>query len=176
MEQWKDIEGYEGLYQVSDMGNVRNVKYNRSLKPVLNPGGYLKVILSKDGKRKTCKVHRLVAEAFIPNPDNKPTVDHINTIRTDNRVSNLRWFTHKEQMLDNKITNEKFNENSLKNVVPKKKVLCVTTGEVFDSAKDAARHYNIKNTTGVSDAANPNNKQKTCGKLPDGTPLKWKYI
>ena len=169
LETWRDIEGYEGIYQVSDMGNVRNIKYNRPLKPMLDSDGYLQVDLYRKGKGKRFKVHRLVAAAFTPNPDNKPTVDHINTIRTDNRACNLRWFTQREQMLENEITKERC-------ILVTKKVRCITTGEVFNSAADAARHYNIKNINRVSNAANPNDRHKTCGKLPDGTPLKWEYI
>ena len=185
METWKDIEGYEGLYQVSDYGNIRNVRRNKNLKPSLNKYGYLIVSLFKNGNKKYFSIHRLVAEAFIPNPENKPTVDHINTIRTDNRVSNLRWLTHKEQMVLNNITREKHSKvmsavgkRTVTNVIEKrkKKVLCVTTGEIFNSARDAARHYNIKDINGVCSAANPNHNQKTAGKLPDGTPLEWEYI
>ena len=181
MEVWKDIKGYEGHYQVSDMGNVRSLKRNKNLKPSPSNHGYLLVDLYKDGKRKMCKVHRLVAQTFIPNPENKPTVDHINTIKTDNRVSNLRWFTRKEQMMDNEITRERNVKATSDTVIKaveakKKKVLCITTGEVFNSAADAARHYNMKSVCGVSNAANPNNNRKSAGKLPDGTPLEWKYI
>ena len=181
MEQWRDIEGYEGIYQVSDMGNVRNVKYNRNLKPTGDTRGYLKVELCKDGKQASFKVHRLVALAFIPNPDNKREVDHINTIKTDNRVSNLRWFTRKQQITENKITKERVTKAGKCNIVKaiekhKKKVLCITTGEIFDSAADAAKHYNLKNKSAVCAAANPNNDRKRAGKLPDGTRLEWKYI
>ena len=100
-EIWKDIEGYEGIYQVSNLGNVRSLNYKntgetRILKTRINRCGYICVCLGR--KRKDFKVHRLVAIAFIPNPENKPCVDHINAIRTDNRVENLRWVTHEENM------------------------------------------------------------------------------
>lgn len=101
MEIWKDIKGYEGLYQVSNMGRVKTLNYNhtgmeRVLKESPARGGYKKVILCRENKCKTYQTHRLVAEAFIPNPEGKPCTDHINTIRTDNRVENLRWVTRKE--------------------------------------------------------------------------------
>ena len=117
-EIWVDICGYEGLYQVSNQGRVRsldreiyknnNVKqFSKSfiLKFEKNKG-YNYVHLFKNGVRKRMAVHRLVAEAFIPNPGNKPEVDHINTIRDDNRVENLHWVTPKENM-ENPLTKEK---------------------------------------------------------------------
>lgn len=96
MTQWKKIEGYEN-YSVSTDGEVRNDKTCRSMKLISDKDKYSRVQLYKDGKVKTYKVHRLVAEAFIPNPENKPTVDHVNRVRTDNRVEILRWATYKEQ-------------------------------------------------------------------------------
>lgn len=107
-EEWKDVVGYEGLYQVSNLGNVRMLEhYTPYVKgsvmkiPAKNlyigwSNGYRTVWLCKNKIRKLKKVHRLVAEAFIPNPENKPCIDHINTIRHDNRIENLRWATYKE--------------------------------------------------------------------------------
>ena len=92
MEEWRDIEGYEGLYQVSNEGRVKSVRRNLILKPS-NVRGYKYVTFSVGQKRFTKKIHRLVAEAFIPNPENKPYIDHINTNKDDNRVENLRWCT-----------------------------------------------------------------------------------
>ena len=92
-EIWVDIKGYEGLYQVSNQGRVKKIYKNgkiRILKTRLDNNGYLCVTLSKNNKPKIFKIHRLIATHFIPNPDNKPCVDHINTIRTDNRIENLR--------------------------------------------------------------------------------------
>lgn len=102
---WKDIKGYEGLYKVNQFTDILNFKTGILLKPVLQKTGYLSVTLCKDGVKKIHLIHRLVAEAFIPNPDNKPEVDHINTIKTDNRIENLRWVTYKEQM-NNPLTKE----------------------------------------------------------------------
>lgn len=108
-EIWKDIIGYEGLYQVSNLGRIKSVdRYvkhpiyglmhikERILKFGISGNGYLIVGLYRDGKQTPKLVHRLVAEAFIPNPNNLTDVDHLNTNRTDNRVENLRWCTHKE--------------------------------------------------------------------------------
>lgn len=108
-EQWKPIKGFEGLYDVSNIGRVRSVTHvieriegikktikGRILKQSEYRGGYLNVLLSANGHNYHAKVHRLVAIAFVPNPEKKPYVDHINGIRTDNRTENLRWCTHSE--------------------------------------------------------------------------------
>ena len=99
-EVWKDIRLFD-KYQVSSIGRVRNKKTGKIRKILLSNKGYPFVSLYiriQDGKeiRRNYLIHRLVADAFIPNPDNKPEVDHINTIVTDNRIENLRWVTKKE--------------------------------------------------------------------------------
>lgn len=109
METWRDIKGYEGLYQVSDEGRVRSffergshrvVKEPRVLStPVSNPIGYRICVLYKNGRRTQKLVHRLVAEAFVPNPENKPQVNHMNGNRVDNRSVNLEWVTCRENVL-----------------------------------------------------------------------------
>lgn len=111
-EIWKDIKGYENLYQVSNMGRVRSLfRYKKVLKNKIRNNGYHEVCLYKDNTHCFKLVHRLVAEAFIPNPDNKPVVDHINTIRNDNSVENLRWCTTKENC-NNPKSLEKMSKNT----------------------------------------------------------------
>lgn len=106
-EIWKPVRGYDGLYEVSNYGRVRNARTKRILKQQLDGKGYLRVGLCKNGIMKTHKVHRLVAETFIPNPNNLPQVNHKNEDKTDNFVwvnpdgtvdlekSNLEWCTRK---------------------------------------------------------------------------------
>ena len=96
MEIWKDIDGYEGLYQISNEGRVKSLKYNHTneekfLKAKRNRNGYLLVGLCKDGKPKKKLVHRLVAEAFIENPNGLPQVNHKDENKMNNCVENLEW-------------------------------------------------------------------------------------
>ena len=98
METWKTVQGYE-RYEVSNHGRVRSTNKKgktKILKPQLNHSGYYRVWLSNGGKIKRCLVHRLVASAFIPNPEGHPQINHIDFKRTNNRVENLEWITHKD--------------------------------------------------------------------------------
>lgn len=96
-EIWKPIKGYEGLYEVSNLGRVKSLSRQRVRETIMKPEynkGYLRVTLSKDNHKRHWFVHRLVAEAFIPNNNKLPYVNHINEDSTDNRSSNLEWCTH----------------------------------------------------------------------------------
>ena len=95
-EVWKDIVGYEGIYQVSNFGRVKNTETGRIMKTYKDKYGYITTSISYKGKTKHFLIHRLIAKAFIPNPENKPHINHINTIRDDNRIENLEWVTRKE--------------------------------------------------------------------------------
>lgn len=110
VEEWRDVIGYEGIYQVSSLGRVKSLsrvaKNRHGYRPIkeriLKPAyrdGYVGVGLRKNTKPTTFLVHRLVAEAFIPNPGGKPCIDHINMIRSDNRVENLEWVTYSENSI-----------------------------------------------------------------------------
>ena len=94
-EIWKDIKGFEGLYQVSNMGRVKSVRKNIILKNQIARKGYERVILCINNSPKNYFVHRLVANAFIPNPDNLPQVNHKDENKLNNRVENLEWCTQK---------------------------------------------------------------------------------
>jgi len=101
-EIWKDIEGYEGFYQVSSHGRVKSLVSNKILTRNENNKEYRKIVLCVNRKKKYFSASRLVANAFIPNPENKQIVDHINGIRYDNRVCNLRWATYSENSRNSK--------------------------------------------------------------------------
>lgn len=96
-EMWKPLPGYEGYYQISNQGNVWSDRSCRLVKLKKTKAGYLRFSPSVKGKRQECLVHRMVALAFIPNPDWKSTVNHINEDKQDNRVGNLEWATMAEQ-------------------------------------------------------------------------------
>lgn len=97
-EIWKDIKGYEGLYKISNYGRIYSYYSKKLLKTTLCNGGYLRGHLYKNTKVKAFLVHRLVAKAFIPNPENKPEVNHIDGNKKNNNVENLEWVTSKENM------------------------------------------------------------------------------
>lgn len=164
-EIWKDIIGYEGLYQVSNLGRVKSLSNNFSRKEKIlknhkNSGGYLRVVLNKNRKAKRYYIHRLVSEYFIDNPNNLPQIDHINTDRTDNRVENLRWVTHKENM-NNPLTIDKINKINKKSSKPI--IQFSKDGEFirkWDSAMDAQRELGIKQG-GISECCKE--KRKTAG-------------
>lgn len=114
-EVWKPVAGFEGLYEVSNLGNIKALarsvystktgklhqrRPEKILKPNIGPRGYALVVLCKEGKTFPWLVHRLVASAFIPNPENKLEVDHVDTDTTNNNASNLRWVTRKENSLN----------------------------------------------------------------------------
>ncbi len=125
-EVWKDVVGYEGYYQVSNFGNVRScdrmvksckngkrIAKGRTMKKTDTIQGYRKVVLCRDAKRKNACIHRLVAQAFIPNPKNYPQVNHKDEIKTNNCVDNLEWCDHDYNMHYGNIS-QKMREKSRK--------------------------------------------------------------
>lgn len=175
-EVWKDIEGYEGLYQVSNMGRVRSLdrksksknkwnSYNASIKGRIrlcatSRMGYLRMRLCKDGVKQWYQLHQLVARAFIPNPDRKETVNHIDGNKKNNCVSNLEWATQAEN-------NKHARDNHLNNS-RKRKVLCVELNKTFESVREASRF--IGYISGVHKVCSPENQNKTRGGYH------WRYL
>jgi hypothetical protein len=147
-EIWKDIEGYEGLYQVSNTGMVKSLgkkviykKSHRTLKEkMLKPSEYpyCRVALSKEGVINQYSVHRLVAKAFITNHENKRQINHKNCVKTDNRVENLEWATVREN------TTHAYENIMIEGI--QKIVLDINNGVYYYSARDAARTYGVSSS------------------------------
>lgn len=147
---WKTIEGTNGEYQVSDTGLVRTTKTGRILRPAVSKHGYERVCLFKMDRERRYRVHRLVAEAFIQNPDNLPQVNHIDGNKRNNHVYNLEWVTGEENMHHAKVHglragHERFCESKKKRVI----ATDILTGEriVFESilaAKKCIRSNHIQ--------------------------------
>lgn len=165
-EIWKDIDGYEGYYQVSNMGRVKSLDrqiHRKNGKDVFVSGtimalqtnhGYSTVRLRLGNTRKNVKVHRLVATSFIPNPNNLPEVNHIDENKQNNHVENLEWCTHEynsnfgTRNIRTNIT--KSNNPAIKDICrlngmkSAKKIICINTGEVYDSIRGASRCTGIQ--------------------------------
>lgn len=156
----KDIKNLEGRYAITSCGKVWSYKRKKYLKPMKDKDGYLYVNIRIDGKQKNFKIHRLVAEAYIPNPDGKPQVNHKNEVKTDNYINNLEWATAKEN-INYGTHNERISDRR------KKPVFCLELNRVFDSAKTAGNELNICSAN-ITKCCMGN--RKTCGGYH------WQYV
>lgn len=169
MEEWRNIKGYEGDYQVSSYGRIKSLKWGneKNLKNQKHYKGYEFVTLLKNGKSHKYKVHRLVAQAFIPNPNNYPQVNHKDENKANNKVENLEWCTNKY----NANYGTKNKRTAMKN---SKKVICITTGDIFNSMKEAREYFNIKGPSCIASCCQ--GERKSAGKHPiTGEKLVWRY-
>lgn len=160
-EIWKDISGYEGIYQVSNLGRVRSITHFTPIKndkkivygKILNQtpitSGYLSVNFCVNKKRKKCLVHRLVAQAFIPNPQNLTQVNHIDENKLNNDYRNLEWCTYEY--------NNNYGSHNEKIAKP---IYCIELSKTFSSLTQASKELGI-NMTSLSRSCN--NPKHTCG-------------
>lgn len=157
-EIWKDVIGYEGYYQVSNLGRIRSIDrevvdkngvkrsiHGKIMRHTFNSDGYPAIPLCRNGVYKRLKIHRLVALAFIPNPDNLPEVSHLDETRTNNRVDNLVWSSHKDncnmpliKIRHGQVTSKGQNGRAIP-------VEC--EGVIFETGTECAKFYGIKQTT-----------------------------
>lgn len=151
-EKWKDIPGYEGKYQASTLGRIRNiphlikankdggVRYTKLYYKKLTTGwhGYVYVSLSKDGEQKTHLLHRLIADTFLPNPNKLPAVNHKDGNKKNNCITNLEWCTDSENQIHASI-NGLFKKT--------KKVRCIETGDIYRNSCEAERETGISSRT-----------------------------
>ena len=176
-ENWIDIEGYEGVYQVSNLGRVKSLNYHRSGKekimtPNLTKKGYLRIRLMSNGKTERYLVHRLVAQAFIPNHQNKPQVNHIDGNPSNNCVDNLEWCTNKENC-NNPITIDNYKNRKGYRVYNSKPVIQFSENDIFidifDCANTAHRMTGIHHGV-IRGCCNHRYGRKTAGSF------KWEYL
>lgn len=200
-EIWKPVVEYEGLYEVSNLGNVYSYKSDRNLKQSKDSNGYIRISLYKDGKATGTLVHRLVAEAFIPNPNNYPIINHKDENPSNNDVENLEWCTYeynnnygtrnKRISEANKGANSPYYGKKLsketrykmkKNHADvsgskhpgAKPIICVTTGEIFGYVRAAENKYKICRSDICKCCKG---KLKHAGKHPiTKEKMIWKYI
>lgn len=181
MEIWKPIPGYEGYYEASSEGRIRSVdrlqvthtgkhRFIRGKVLKLNHSQeYLSVELNADGKHKSYSVHRLIAAAFLPNPENKPTVNHIDGNKLNNCVANLEWATWSENNLHafrtglNNTDPNKSGATKRSNEVTSRPVYCIETDTVYVSRSECARQLGI-HSSAIVDSIQGHRKIKSKGK------------
>ena len=166
-EIWRDVEGYEGLYQVSNMRRVKSLNYNRTgkeraLKLQKDKDGYLRACLCKEGKIKNCQVHRLVGQAFLENPEGYPEINHKDENPLNNCAENLEWCT-REYNNNYGARNEKVGKTM------GRPVRCVETNTIYFSACEAQRKTGIF-ATHICDCVKHKKRHHTAGRCH------WEYV
>jgi hypothetical protein len=176
--EWKSICNFS-RYKVSKNGDVYDFKLKREVPMNKTKDGYLSLTLRSDsGERKTFKVHRLVSIAFIPNNENKETVNHIDGVKENNNVCNLEWATRSEN------TQHAWDNNLIKDLDTRKRkirekqgkpVICITTGEKFNSIGKAAEIKKLKKSN-ISAVCLNKIGYKSAGKSDSGEKLIWRFL
>jgi hypothetical protein len=158
IEIWKEIKDYEDLYKINNFGKIISLRNNRERKSHLDKYGYYRSILSKDKKQRNVIISRMVAEAFIPNPNNLPQVNHIDGNKQNNHVSNLEWISNIDNQIHARKTglinnngvnsgNSKFTEEDVIKIRNLKGILsCKKIGDLF-GVSSTTIHYIFKNKT-----------------------------
>lgn len=162
-ETWKPVNGYEGFYEINEQGNVKSLhqhNYGYIMNQRIDRGGYYTVRLAKPGKRScTVYVHRLLGYAFIPNPDNKPLINHEDGNKLNNAITNLSWVTASENM-------KHAYQLGLSTACNCREIIDDFTGKIFPSLKEAAEYHCIEY---------PTFKNYMSGARPNPTSLRYRY-
>lgn len=183
MNEWKCIYDFEKLYKINKNGEIYSIKTNKKLKPIKQKNGYYHVSLCKNKKIYQKRLHRLVAEAFIPNPENKPDVNHIDMDKSNNKASNLEWVTKKEnnqkmfELNPPRTNTKKRKEMQLKNIKKATEKNKIKVGQfkngrlikIYDSITDAGKELGI-DSSHISACC----KSKPHFKTSHG--FEWKYM
>lgn len=181
-EIWKDIPGFEGAYMISSHGKLKSFKTTSGgyiLRNNNSKGGYLSVILRYKSKKRHTRIHRLVAEAFIPNPENKREVNHIDCNKQNNRVENLEWATRKENEFHARLHNKNIlagMNNYNKYIKPKKIVQLSMDGEIlniFNNGNEASLFTGVC-ARNILQVANKDQYRPNCVRSQAGG-FKWRF-
>ncbi len=144
MEKWKEVYGYDALYEISNLGRIRTKHHGkegykkeyRYLEPIDNGNGYLRVNLRSNHRQRTAYIHKLVAQAFVDNPNGYSEINHIDEDKSNNNADNLEWCSH--------LYNCQYGTKNIRaSEKRKKKIECVELGIIFDSLNDAANYFDV---------------------------------